>query len=60
MLTKTIIQEKEELALENKLLKQSDNISIPESHKKIVRERILEAKAKPKIMVDWDEVKNTF
>lgn len=58
MQTKTIIKEK--IDLENKLLKQSDNISIPESHKKMVKERILEAKANPETMVDWDEVKNTF
>ena len=51
---------KEELALESKLLHQSEEITIPESHKKIVRERILEAKANPKTMIDWDNVKNTF
>jgi hypothetical protein len=51
---------KEELKLESKILSQSDDIAIPESHKEIVRERILEAKANPKAMLDWDKVKNTF
>lgn len=51
---------KEELKLESKLLSQTENIIIPESHKKLVRERIIEAKANPNTMLNWDNVKDTF
>ncbi len=49
---------KEELILEQKTLAYKDEIS--ETHKNIIRERIVESKLNPNTLIDWDEIKNTF
>ena len=35
-------------------------IDIPEEHKQIVRQRIEASKKNPEILLDWDDVKNSF
>ncbi|PKP46250.1 MAG: hypothetical protein CVT95_07265 [Bacteroidetes bacterium HGW-Bacteroidetes-12] len=34
--------------------------SIPEEHKKIVRQRIADSNKNPERLLDWDDVKNDF
>ncbi|KAA3651751.1 MAG: hypothetical protein DWP98_02450 [Bacteroidetes bacterium] len=36
------------------------DVSIPEEHKKIVRQRIADSNKNPERLLDWDEVKNDF
>jgi hypothetical protein len=35
-------------------------VSIPEEHKKIVRQRIADSDRNPERLLDWDNVKNDF
>jgi len=35
-------------------------VSIPEEHKKIVRQRIADSDKNPERLLDWDNVKNDF
>jgi hypothetical protein len=39
---------------------QEDDMSIPELHKMLVRERIKKSNENPKRILDWDEVKGYF
>ncbi len=45
---------------ENQPESKKEDITIPDAHKSIVRERIQEAKENPNTMLDWDKIKNTF
>ncbi|MFN0048462.1 MAG: hypothetical protein ACKVOU_05005 [Cytophagales bacterium] len=45
--------------IEEQALRLSDN-EIPEWQKNIVRERIRKAKENPDLMLDWEQIKNTF
>ena len=50
-----------ELLKSFKYLKVEDtNISIPEKHKNVVRQRIKASEADPSRLLNWDEVKNKF
>lgn len=50
-----------ELLKSFKYLKVEDNnISIPEKHKNIVRQRIKASEADPSRLLNWDEVKDQF
>lgn len=50
-----------ELLKSFKYLKVEDNnISVPEEHKDIVRQRIKASNENPSRLLNWDEVKNQF
>ena len=41
-------------------LEKSDEFEIPEAHKEIVRERIRKSEENPDILLNWEDVKDTF
>ncbi|ERM83189.1 hypothetical protein P872_16840 [Rhodonellum psychrophilum GCM71 = DSM 17998] len=41
-------------------LEKSDDFEIPEAHKEIVRERIRKSEENPEILLNWEDVKDTF
>ena len=43
-----------------KKIERVDDYSISEEHKNIVRNRISKSEKNPKILLDWDEVKDNF